>query len=66
MYRVHKFHSTINMSIIITWFLKNASVTSIMKDIKKKVSYKSQVHIEFANILNMISYEYTYTCIYMQ
>lgn len=46
-------------------FKKNASVTSIMKGIKK-VSYKSQVHIEFANILNMISYEYTYTCIYMQ
>lgn len=65
MYRVHKFHATMNMSIIIKWFLKNASVTSIMKGIKK-ASYKSQVHIEFANILNMISYKYTYTCIYMQ
>lgn len=54
-----------NMSIIIKWFSKKC-ICDLYHERNKKVSYKSQVHIEFANILNMISYEYTYTCIYMQ
>lgn len=44
MYRVHKFHATMNMSIIIKWFLKNASVTSIMKGIKKSLIQKPSTH----------------------
>lgn len=48
------YHEYVNT---IKWLKKNASATSIMKGLK---SFIQKPSTQFENILNMISYKYTY------